>query len=228
MKLRNLFEEINLEDEFKRYADYIRKRCQPFLQESNYALMRGQTTLLRHDERFYGKSFPINRRPTDMPKVLHNAFVDIMKKLDIKARRDNSIFTTKSHSLARNYGPSVRLIFPEGDFHYAYAPRIHDLYQAFARRRHELLRVLTPEARYKYETFYSHPLHRLVKEEDIDFARLYEIIDANYIVDTDLDLAPLKTEIAITGKIYYSIEISDLKQKFVSDWLQTLGLEIYY
>lgn len=66
-----------------------------------------------------------DRKPADSDTMLHDELNSALKKAGVKARRDNSIFTSASYGQASNYG-KVFVIFPKDGYNFSCSKKIKD------------------------------------------------------------------------------------------------------
>lgn len=72
-----------------------------------------------------------DRKPMDSHPELHDLLNNALKKAGVKARRDNSIFTSASYSQASNYGNNVFVIFPKDGYSFSCSKKIKDFVFSF-------------------------------------------------------------------------------------------------
>jgi len=123
--------------------ELIKKNCKPFLEAIDYDILkykmfRGYTnsnaatisTKIRLD----------NRKPADMTIELHNLSNDYFQK-NLGEPFRNAMFVTGFKDHASKYGTTF-LIFPVGEFTFAWSPRVKDLFEAISgngwRFKHDL------------------------------------------------------------------------------------------
>lgn len=113
--------------------DFIRKNCQPFLQQNKQSLLNGQylyTGTQRWTSRVFKAAVPVNRRPKDTSLLIHNLFDNYFKQQFGIAYRSNALFTTIQESIAKDYG-NVYAVFPIGEYSILTSPIIDDLTTKF-------------------------------------------------------------------------------------------------
>jgi hypothetical protein len=89
---------------------------------------------------FYGK--PFNERVAkDSSSIMHDAWNHAMDQMSVVARRDNSIFTTTSRSLASNFGTQVYIVFFRDPFHFTWSDTDRDLVLS----AEMMIRMVNPE-----------------------------------------------------------------------------------
>ena len=108
-----LFEEI--EEEF--ITNKIRTECSEYvkLYDEGFILYRG----LPDNEYFTWKEVksPENRKSMNSDQEISNVYNDYLKQKGYQVTRSNSLFTTKSHKHASEYGEVVR-VFPKNGSYY--------------------------------------------------------------------------------------------------------------
>ena len=72
-----------------------------------------------------------NRSPLDSSDSIHEYMVELYKKNNILARRDNSIFVTNSSGFAAAYG-NIYVIIPNDDYVYSYIKKSRDFFGSTA------------------------------------------------------------------------------------------------
>lgn len=140
-------DEIKQSDEVAELAELIKKRCKPWLIESQNAeltVYRG----LRHDSFSGGVSYAIetvnqNRNPKDSPVYVHEFYNKSIREAGKRANRSNSIFTLGSVvTLKKNpevFGEFSEFVvaMPVGKFNYTWTTAFKDGYEFYEK-------VLTP------------------------------------------------------------------------------------
>ena len=115
--------------------ELIKQNCKPFLEAIDYDVLkykmfRGYKGAA--NAAIASKIRP-NRIPSDTPERAHEWFnAYFVKKFGEPFR--NGMFVTGYESHANEYG-TVFLVFPIGDFKFAWSPRTRDLYQSFEHDR---------------------------------------------------------------------------------------------
>lgn len=113
----------------------IKKDCAPFLsqREGNF-LYRGMKIprtggdwLRKIDKNFYIIATQVNRKPVDSSSELHNALNTVMAERTGIPVRSNCVFVAGNQFFAEDYG-SIKLIFPIGEFHFAWSPNVIDAF----------------------------------------------------------------------------------------------------
>lgn len=136
MKLAHFIKESNNEDMLEEVLNLIRSNCGPFLDEARGNLYRG----VGHppevkpgapvEEVLVKSMIRKNRRARDN-KQEFNDYVDAITQDHVGFKmRSAALFTTTDLATAEHYG-DVALIFPIGDFQFAWSPLIKDLYFTF-------------------------------------------------------------------------------------------------
>ena len=119
-------------------VDMIQRDCKPFLKASNgLQLFRGikasdKDDMIRQlaNSKFLIAAVRNNRQPKDSSSALHDALnVYFRERVGIPVR-SACIFTTGNSGTAGLYG-SMYLIFPIGEFHYAWSEDVIDAYYEF-------------------------------------------------------------------------------------------------
>lgn len=134
MKLIHLLKE-STEDMLEQMLERIRAECQPFLDEAREPLYRGAGYLDNPKtptlDNMLNQSYIRKDRKARDNKQEFNDFIDAITKDAIGFKmRSEGLFTTTSYSVAEHYG-DVGLVFPIGDFQFAYSPLVQDLYFTF-------------------------------------------------------------------------------------------------
>jgi len=116
-----------------KFAHNIKKYCKPYLNQVGYTpmtkdpLYRGIKFKSSGDQVFLTKKVRLNnRKPADSTKYLHNAMNDYFTKQLGKPFR-NAIFASGDRSEAAGFGQPY-IIFPIGQFTYAWSDITDDLY----------------------------------------------------------------------------------------------------
>lgn len=111
----------------------IKKNCSQILkvyQQINNKDMTSGNFIFRGinstEDALYGMPYN-HRRAKDSDQFIHKLADDYMKRIGIKARRTNSIFTTSDKNQASQYGKHVYIIFPVDGFDFCYSKNIKDL-----------------------------------------------------------------------------------------------------
>lgn len=122
-------------------AQLIYNDCQPFLKEIDFAsdprrnrLYRGMKNI---PERLaFNKVNTLNARaPKDSAPAIHGMLDQHFEKKFGHPFRSDAIFVTSGQGIASDYG-RVFLVFPRGDFHYLWSPKIIDAYNSFDGWKH--------------------------------------------------------------------------------------------
>jgi len=117
------------ENEDDKVADAIRDNCSQYLNMIDplkHVLFRG-IKLRDTFPAFSVTGTRENRTAIDIPRDLHNQFIEIIKTKGLTANRDNSWFGTGEVDQADYYG-EVYVAFPTDGFHYTWSPEISDLF----------------------------------------------------------------------------------------------------
>jgi len=127
-------------DSFERYMAAIVRHCPTIVnacKSTGKLLYRGTK---ESAPAFYGK--PFNERiAKDSNSMMHEAWNYAMDKIGVVARRDNSIFTTTSKSLADNFGHQVYIVFFRDPFHFTWSDTDRDLVLS----TEMMIRMVNPE-----------------------------------------------------------------------------------
>lgn len=123
MRYKQLFEQYHAPPA-EQVARDILENCQPFLKiAGNNKIFRGTK---ESTEDFFVGTVNKNRIPRDSDQKFHDDMIAAMDELGFKAHRGNSLFCTGDIDRASYYG-EVFVIFPIGEFNYAWAPEVYDL-----------------------------------------------------------------------------------------------------
>lgn len=113
-------------DSFEKYMAAIVRHCPTIVnacKSTGKLLYRGTK---EDAPAFYGK--PFNERVAkDSSSTMHDAWNYAMDQMGVVARRDNSIFTTTSRTLASNFGTQVYIVFFRDPFHFTWSDTDRDL-----------------------------------------------------------------------------------------------------
>ena len=124
MKWQQLTEDANLDE--SNVWEFIQKNCQPYLSENpdwiKYPLFRG----MNEKAPITINVIRTNRGPKDSSPFYHNLYNKAFASKGIQTNRSNSVFCSGDPYQAEDYG-DLYVIFPIGNFNYAYSPEIHDL-----------------------------------------------------------------------------------------------------
>lgn len=113
-------------DSFEKYMAAIVRHCPTIVntcRKTGKFLYRGTK---ESAPAFYGKPFN-ERLAKDSNKMMHDAWNYAMDQAGVVAKRDNSIFTTTSKSLASNFGHQVYIVFFRDPFHFTWSDTDRDL-----------------------------------------------------------------------------------------------------
>ncbi len=112
--------------EFSKFGPIIQNNCSHYLELFNRT---GQ--VLYSGRRFHGALYQDEslekRRPKDSMASVTTKFDSLLKKLGVKARRGNSIFTTSSECHAAEYGADRYIIIPFNDINFSWSETRDDL-----------------------------------------------------------------------------------------------------
>lgn len=187
-------------------AQILIQDCSPFLAEINYdlysyKLWRGAKKLDRNIELFQTNKF---RKPVDMPPAVSEAIDDYFEEKTGARWRSTSVFASGNPSAARYYG-NLFCLFPIGEFHYCWSPRVSDLFNNVDRK--------LGNYGLKYQNFKvvlgatgeeEHP-----EDREIAFETLTHVIMPSfaYQVDTGLTeaIAMASSEVMIRCDKYYLV-----------------------
>jgi hypothetical protein len=127
-------------DSFEKYMAAIVRHCPTIVaacKSTGKLLYRGTK---EDAPAFYGK--PFNERVAkDSSSTMHDAWNHAMDQMGVVARRDNSIFTTTSRSLASNFGTQVYIVFFRDPFHFTWSDTDRDLVLS----TEMMIRMVNPE-----------------------------------------------------------------------------------
>lgn len=136
--------ELNYINDYKKTFDIINKNCTEYISANpewqTLLLYRG--IHLRKD--FSVEPIDTDRSPMDTPTLFHQMSVDVYKKLGIKARRDNSIFCTKSANTAKQYGPP-HVIIPFNGYSFSQLKGIRDFTESIEKLCRDNFIILSPK-----------------------------------------------------------------------------------
>lgn len=125
MRWHQLTEDTGLDE--SNVWEFIEKNCQPYLKQNpdwkTNPLYRGMS----YREDIQIKNIRTDRAPTDSTKYFHKLYNEALIENGFGLTRSNSIFCTGSSEMAYKYGEAY-VIFPIGNFAFAYSPTIKDLY----------------------------------------------------------------------------------------------------
>lgn len=132
-----LYEEDEPRKKAKEVAEIIIRDCSPFLKEIGDNLHK--TPLYRGSiKTHYGLtrlSVRKNRIPKDTSKEMHDVLNSALEQLSGIYYRSQAVFATSSKRIAYDYG-HLNLLFPIGNFDYAWSPLVDDAYSWFAEGEH--------------------------------------------------------------------------------------------
>jgi len=127
-------------DSFEKYMAAIVRHCPTIVsacKSTGKLLYRGTK---EDAPAFYGK--PFNERVAkDSSSIMHDAWNHAMDQMSVVARRDNSIFTTTSRSLASNFGTQIYIVFFRDPFHFTWSDTDRDLVLS----AEMMIRMVNPE-----------------------------------------------------------------------------------
>jgi hypothetical protein len=113
-------------DSFEKYMAAIVRHCPTIVaacKSTGKLLYRGTK---EDAPAFYGKPFN-DRYAKDSSSEVHAAWNAAMDAAGVVAKRDNSIFTTTSRSLASNFGSQVYIVFFRDPLHFTWSDSERDL-----------------------------------------------------------------------------------------------------
>jgi hypothetical protein len=140
MKLLELFEDVYQSEKVDQVAldiaNTIKRDCKSYLQEKPKGR---QIFRAFYHQKHLGPltkfNYPTDRKAIDTNPIVHELVDKAMDNLGIIARRKNSIFAWPADYLGnrRNggsvfFGENMYVVFPIGEFSFAYSPKVTDLY----------------------------------------------------------------------------------------------------
>lgn len=123
----------------KQVVKLIEGNCKPFLKEFSNPLYRGVKT---GKEMFIKKDRRKDRKPKDMPPVLHELLDEVFHDIFGWYVRSEGVFVSNEKKFASSYGFPY-FFFPIGKYRYVYSPEVRDLYittrdEVFHRVRYDI------------------------------------------------------------------------------------------
>lgn len=219
MKLQDLFEaQVKIDPEV---VAKVQKDCAPYLKAiQGRRLYRGLNESKFESEANGGVFLGHvrnDRRPRDSNRWLHDVMDKFfMEKMGVPAR-SASLFAVKDFGTAENYAPlqqGAHVIFPIGNFEYAWSPIIQDLYVELESEFPTTNTKLVPA------------IKRACKATGADFEEIYagsddyEVViewllthegDRLYKFNTGLAVAPKKAEVMIICDSFYAVNANNTK-----------------
>jgi len=121
MRYIKFLNETNVDD----VVELIKQKCQPFLKEwdGNNFLYRG----MKHSFTYDIKQVRVDRKPKDIPLILHEMLDKEFKKQFGWNARSNSVFCTGNKTSTEEYG-NAYVIFPCDNYKYISSEKVEDLY----------------------------------------------------------------------------------------------------
>jgi len=221
-----------LANEYTEIINAIYRDCRPFIKELTKGKHNGD--LLYSGRRKGGdiikSTVRNNRTPMDTPLKYHRMLDKLFKKEVGFNARSNAIFCTGSVSQALDYSSKVYIIFPIGQYKYAWSPEIKDLYdQLFEDFDGDwILKLGEGEDMYDEDDFDDRVDYRLRKmydkyvDELTDLDKEDEIPDEDEYVDEHWD--KVAEEIAIE-MVKEAKDYNDKLLKAVVDTYKTTNLK---
>jgi len=196
-------------------AKMLRQDCAPFLSAINndlykYRMWRGANIPPTRIARFTTRK---DRDPVDMPEVVSKAIDDYFQETTGIRWRSTSVFASGNGTAAAYYG-NLFCLFPIGQFHYCWSPRVSDLFNHLDRQ------LGNYKLRYDHFAKYLHPDNE--EKSKFAFKTLHDTImpKFEYQVDTGLidAIEMANAEIMITCDKYYLVGIDIINEvsKFIS------------
>jgi hypothetical protein len=219
-----LFEIANNNDDIpQELIDKIRNECRPFLSQSDAPLWRGldldsPSVKRLSDNVLYGKVRK-DRRAKDSDAHFSKVINDFLKKQSGIDYRSQSLFTTFSQGVAASYGNRALMIFPVGNFNYAWSDILKDPYgnielepAAYWPRPLNTLALAKMEA----EEITEDDLEKDIELKATIFADVIRDMDTLYYYDEGLrSAAKTNSEIMIHCDNYYAVLPEVHPQKFM-------------
>lgn len=125
-ELREKLKDVRGTDSFEKYMAAIVRHCPTIVaacKSTGKLLYRGTK---EDAPAFYGKPFN-DRVAKDSSRDVHDAWNYAMDQAGVVAKRDNSIFTTTSRSLASNFGTQVYIVFFKDPINFTWSDSERDL-----------------------------------------------------------------------------------------------------
>lgn len=125
-ELREKLKDVKGTDSFEKYMAAIVRHCPTIVnacKATGKLLYRGTK---EDAPAFYGKPFN-DRYAKDSSSEVHAAWNVAMDAAGVVAKRDNSIFTTTSRSLASNFGTQVYIVFFRDPLNFTWSDKEKDL-----------------------------------------------------------------------------------------------------
>jgi hypothetical protein len=192
-------------DSFEKYMTAIVRHCPTIVnacKSTGKLLYRGTK---ESAPAFYGK--PFNERiAKDSNSMMHDAWNYAMDQIGVVARRDNSIFTTTSKSLADNFGHQVYIVFFRDPFHFTWSDTDRDLVLS----TEMMNRMVNPET-VKEIMGYVWQNDEL-REEYKKAYRYIRMEGPTYEVEFDVDNYPVETYYSIFKKYNFQESFNALVQ----------------
>lgn len=204
----------------------LKRDCKPFLRESEGNFVyRGS---FRKYDGLKKLSVKIDRKPTDTPPVLHKLWNDEFKKKFGWYVRSEGFFVTGDYHLASNFGTTVYVVFPIGQFKFVWSKNYKDLTNAIRYETFEyyldmkyghqssLKKIWYKEnslqtSRTEYEEWKKLNIDRIDKEmrnEAIDLIKNYTDKDFSGAIESG-------HEISIQCDSYYAILEGNIKEFYL-------------
>lgn len=128
---RQFLMEKGIDANYDEMINKVISDCEQFLQQSNYPKSKPLWRGIKEQAPYLEKQVRKDRKPTDTLEIVHQ-IVDryFEKKFGVRFR-SNSVFATSTSSLAEEFAGkygSLYVIFPKGNFSFAWSPNVKDLY----------------------------------------------------------------------------------------------------
>lgn len=194
-------------DSFEKYMAAIVRHCPTIVnacKSTNKLLYRGTK---ESSPAFYGKPFD-TRQAKDSSKIVHDAWNYAMDQAGIVAKRDNSIFTTTSRSLADNFGNQVYIVFFRDPLHYTWSDK--EEFRDLVLNTDKMPLMVDPETVKEIMSFVWQD--NVLKEEYIKAYRYIRMDGPNLQVDFDPAEYPADTTYEIFRKYNFQDSFNALVQ----------------
>ena len=202
-------------DDPSQIASIIKRDCLPFLREIGDKLPLYRGILSRHST-LTRRKVRKDRIPKDTSKEVHHVLNLAFKQLSGINYRSEAVFVTHNKNVALDYG-AIHMIFPIGNFDYAWSPKINDAFEWFAQGDLSNA-VLKKQIEYDPENLNKY------------YDDVFEFIvsgKAKYKFNTGLqDAAAWRQEIMIHCDEYYALPAWGSYDDLASDVLEILKVKM--